>query len=263
MPTSSSTACSGSTSAGSLQPSGTSAPAGAAGGDRRSANDRERTTGVDGRRLASTSWSRAPRYPHPDRARVTCLAAGLARTSAPVARALARCGRHGAHVRLRRPSCADGEASVPDVFDWTDNQGLANAADSLIGKPAAMAWLLILFFVIRWLLHRLVDRLVAARRGRHAARPDQPLRLPAAEVGARSPPGPGDLDPAGAAGARPWATCSRASSPASLLAIIGDHDAQRARRQHRPDHRQRRHPRPRPRLRRPDAWSRTSSPASS
>ncbi|MBZ5737375.1 mechanosensitive ion channel family protein [Nocardioides mangrovi] len=58
-------------------------------------------------------------------------------------------------------SCDSSDALCKMVFSWTHNQTLANASDLLIGKPLAIAWLLLLFFVVRWLLQRLVDRLVA------------------------------------------------------------------------------------------------------
>ncbi|MBF4160141.1 mechanosensitive ion channel family protein [Nocardioides sp. CBS4Y-1] len=46
-------------------------------------------------------------------------------------------------------------------MDATGNQTLANAADVFIGKPLAVLLLVLGGFVVRWLLHRLVDRLVA------------------------------------------------------------------------------------------------------
>ncbi|MEP9364187.1 mechanosensitive ion channel family protein [Nocardioides sp. CN2-186] len=58
-------------------------------------------------------------------------------------------------------TCDSSDALCNAVFGWTDNQKLANASDILIGKPLAIAWLVVLFFIVRWILHRLVDRLVA------------------------------------------------------------------------------------------------------
>ncbi len=57
--------------------------------------------------------------------------------------------------------CADGEDICEQIYGWTDNQGLANAADILIGKPLSLALLLVVFLVARWILHRLIDRLVS------------------------------------------------------------------------------------------------------
>jgi small conductance mechanosensitive channel len=60
----------------------------------------------------------------------------------------------------------DNQACDPghDICDWTfevtDNQRLANAADVLIGRPLAVLGLVVLLFVVRWVLHRLIDRLV-------------------------------------------------------------------------------------------------------
>lgn len=71
--------------------------------------------------------------------------------------------------------CDSSDALCKTVFDWTDNQKLANASDLLIGKPLAIAWLLVLFAVTRWVLHRLVDRLVA--RAEDGVLPDRVSRF--------------------------------------------------------------------------------------
>ncbi|QBR93910.1 mechanosensitive ion channel family protein [Nocardioides euryhalodurans] len=57
--------------------------------------------------------------------------------------------------------CTDEEYVCNTVLDWTGNDQAAWAADLLVGTPLAIAGLLILFFVLRWVLGRLVDRLVA------------------------------------------------------------------------------------------------------
>jgi len=59
------------------------------------------------------------------------------------------------------PTCDSADAFCTLVYEWTGNQQVANASDILIGKPLAIAWLLLLFFLVRWLLHRLISRLVA------------------------------------------------------------------------------------------------------
>ena len=46
-------------------------------------------------------------------------------------------------------------------MDITGNQTVASAADVIIGKPLAILGLLLLGLVIRWVLHKLVDRVVA------------------------------------------------------------------------------------------------------
>jgi small conductance mechanosensitive channel len=50
--------------------------------------------------------------------------------------------------------------SCAAVYDWTHNEVLAHAAGWLIGKPLAILWLLVLALVARWLLFKLVDRVV-------------------------------------------------------------------------------------------------------
>ena len=90
------------------------------------------------------------------------------------------------------------------------------------------------------------------RRGRRAARPDEPLRHPRQGRPAGHRPRPGHPDPTGAArqdDGRP--AQERDHRPADRG--LRHHDPERARRQHRADHRQRRHHRPRARLRRPVA----------
>jgi len=46
------------------------------------------------------------------------------------------------------------------TFDQTDNQTLANLADWLVGKPLVLLTLAAFGLLVRWLLHRLVDRVV-------------------------------------------------------------------------------------------------------
>jgi small-conductance mechanosensitive channel len=50
--------------------------------------------------------------------------------------------------------------SCAAVYDWTHNEGLAHAAGWLIGKPISILWLVLVALLGRWLLYRLVDRLV-------------------------------------------------------------------------------------------------------
>jgi small conductance mechanosensitive channel len=58
-------------------------------------------------------------------------------------------------------SCEPGHDICRWTLDLTDSHRAANAADVLIGTPLAVVGLLVLMWVVRWLLHRLVDRLVA------------------------------------------------------------------------------------------------------
>lgn len=57
-------------------------------------------------------------------------------------------------------TCTDDEFWCGLVGDWTGNEDLARAADVLIGLPLALLGLVVIGFLVRWLLHRLVDRLV-------------------------------------------------------------------------------------------------------
>ncbi|WP_395693709.1 mechanosensitive ion channel family protein [Nocardioides sp.] len=66
-----------------------------------------------------------------------------------------------------------------DICEWTyqvtNNHTVANASDVLIGRPLTIAFLLLLFFGIRWMLHRVIDRLVA--RAEDGVLPDQLSRF--------------------------------------------------------------------------------------
>ena len=56
--------------------------------------------------------------------------------------------------------CSSDEFLCNAALEWTDNERLAEFADLLIGKPLKIAALLVLGLLARFLLHRLVDRLV-------------------------------------------------------------------------------------------------------
>ena len=58
--------------------------------------------------------------------------------------------------------CSNGGTWCSFVEDTTHNSGLAKAADWLIAKPLSILLLIVIGLVLRWLLHRLIDRL--ARR---------------------------------------------------------------------------------------------------
>lgn len=72
-------------------------------------------------------------------------------------------------------SCDPGHDICEWTFSVTDNQTVANAADILIGKPLTLVGLLLLLVVIRWILHRLVDRLVS--RAEDGVLPDRMSRF--------------------------------------------------------------------------------------
>jgi moderate conductance mechanosensitive channel len=73
----------------------------------------------------------------------------------------------------------DDSWSCAAVYEWTHNEWLAHAAAWLIGKPLAIAWLVVLALVSRWLLYKLIDRLV--RRAQTGVLPDALARGPFAE----------------------------------------------------------------------------------
>jgi moderate conductance mechanosensitive channel len=57
-------------------------------------------------------------------------------------------------------SCGDGDEICNKVYEWTNNQAAADAADLVIGKPLAIAGLVVLALVIRWVLFKVVNRVV-------------------------------------------------------------------------------------------------------
>ncbi len=68
------------------------------------------------------------------------------------------------------PTCS-GEAICDQVYEWTDNETLAEVADVFIGAPLALLALLIIGLLLRWLLHKVVDRLM--RRAESGVLPDR------------------------------------------------------------------------------------------
>jgi small conductance mechanosensitive channel len=61
--------------------------------------------------------------------------------------------------------CQKDESLCNWVYDRTDNRPLANLSDWLIGLPLAIIGLLALMMVLRFVFHRLVDRLVSRAEG--------------------------------------------------------------------------------------------------
>ena len=72
-------------------------------------------------------------------------------------------------------SCDAGHDICEWTFTATNNQGLANVADVVIGRPLTILLLLVVLVVVRWILHRLVDRLVA--RAEDGVLPDRVSRF--------------------------------------------------------------------------------------
>ena len=110
-------------------------------------------------------------------------------------------------------TCTDG-ALCTWVFDQTGNQRLADVVDAVVGKPSALVGLILIGLVARWLLHRLIDRVI--RRAEVGMLPDSVSRkLSGGRMGAALNMGD-DTDRTGASNEPPrWAPCSRASSAAS------------------------------------------------
>ncbi len=61
--------------------------------------------------------------------------------------------------------CAEGERICQAALEWTGNDTVAEVADVVIGTPLAVGGLVVLALVIRWMSHKLVDRLVARAEG--------------------------------------------------------------------------------------------------
>ena len=57
-------------------------------------------------------------------------------------------------------TCTDDEEICQRVLQWTGSQRAADAPDLVIGKPLAILGLVVLALVIRWVLFKLVDRVV-------------------------------------------------------------------------------------------------------
>ena len=82
---------------------------------------------------------------------------------------------------LAAAPCADGEQVCDLVYDWTGNARFADWADVLIGTPLAIIGLILFGFVVRWVLHQIVERI--ARRAEKGVLPE---RLDAAAIARRA-----------------------------------------------------------------------------
>ena len=72
--------------------------------------------------------------------------------------------------------CATGEQICRGAWALTDNATMARVAGVVIGTPLALAGLLVLGILVRWLLHRTVDRLVS--RAEDGVLPERMARRP-------------------------------------------------------------------------------------
>ena len=57
--------------------------------------------------------------------------------------------------------CSDGESICHFVFTETDSTAAANVADWVVGLPLALIGLALLGLAVRWVLHRVIDRIVS------------------------------------------------------------------------------------------------------
>ena len=67
--------------------------------------------------------------------------------------------------------CLPDEHTCERVLSWTGNDQVAEIADLVIGKPLAIITIVVIGLVARWLLHRVVDRIV--RKAEDGVLPDR------------------------------------------------------------------------------------------
>jgi small conductance mechanosensitive channel len=71
---------------------------------------------------------------------------------------------------LAQPDCAQEAGSwCARFYEWTNNDFLARSADTIVDKTATIALIVVLALIVRWLLHKLINRVVegAARSRLH------------------------------------------------------------------------------------------------
>jgi small conductance mechanosensitive channel len=71
--------------------------------------------------------------------------------------------------------CTDDQFVCQAAMDFTDNEKVAEVADVVIGTPLAIAGILLLGLVARFVLHRLVDRII--RKAEVGVLPDRVSRM--------------------------------------------------------------------------------------
>ncbi len=72
---------------------------------------------------------------------------------------------------LAAEPCLPDENTCERVLNWTGNDQVAEIADLVIGKPLAIVTIVVIGMVARWLLHRVVDRIV--RKAEDGVLPDR------------------------------------------------------------------------------------------
>jgi small conductance mechanosensitive channel len=87
--------------------------------------------------------------------------------------------------------CSTDEIVCDTVLDYTGSDTAAWLADTLVGVPLALLGLLLLGLVIRWVLHRLVDRLV--KRAEGGVLPERVGRMSLGSLGTKRGTTPRDM----------------------------------------------------------------------
>ena len=67
--------------------------------------------------------------------------------------------------------CDEGEDLCTLTWEQTGDSTLATAVDWVVGKPSALLGLILIGLLVRWVLHRLIDRVVS--RAEHGVLPDR------------------------------------------------------------------------------------------
>jgi small-conductance mechanosensitive channel len=78
-------------------------------------------------------------------------------------------------LSLTSSPCADDELVCNTAMDWTDNEDVAQVADVVIGTPLSIASIILGGLIVRFILHRLVDRVV--RKAEVGVLPDRVSRM--------------------------------------------------------------------------------------
>lgn len=70
-----------------------------------------------------------------------------------------------------RPECADDAGSwCARFYAWTDNDFLARSADPIVGGTTKIVFIVLLALLVRWFLHRVINRVVAGATSRPVTR---------------------------------------------------------------------------------------------
>ncbi len=67
--------------------------------------------------------------------------------------------------------CEDDASLCNLTYDQTGDATLSTAVDWVVGKPSALLGLIVIGLLVRWVLHRLIDRVV--RKAEHGVLPDR------------------------------------------------------------------------------------------